>query len=82
MKTTIEIADPLLDGARRLAVQRRTTVRSVMEEALRRYLDEELRRREPFRLRDGRFKGGGGMRPEFEGNWDAILDAAYEGRGA
>jgi Bacterial antitoxin of type II TA system, VapB len=82
VKTTIEIADPLLDGARRLAVQRHTTVRSVMEEALRRYLDEELQRRESFRLEDGRFKSGDGMRPEFEGNWDAILDAAYEGRGA
>lgn len=81
MKTTIEIADPLLDGARRLAVQRHTTVRSVMEEALRRYLDEELRRRESFRLRDGRFRGRG-MRPELEGDWDAILDVAYEGRGA
>lgn len=40
MKTTIDIADPLFDRARRLARERGTTLRALVEDGLRRVLDE------------------------------------------
>ena len=81
MKTTVEIADSLLASAKRLAVQRGTTLRALVETGLRRVL-EESERREPFRLRDASFDGRG-LQPEFrDGDWDRIRDASYEGRGA
>lgn len=58
MKTTIEISDPLLAGAKRVAARDKTTRRALIEAGLRRGL-KERRRREPFRLRDARFRGTG-----------------------
>jgi hypothetical protein len=82
MKTTIEIADPLMLEVKRFASERHRTVRSVMEDALRRYIEEELQPRRPFKLRDASV-GGSGLRPEFAGaGWDKIRDAIYEGHGA
>ena len=81
MKTTIDIADPLLAEAKELALQQHTTIRALVEDGLRHVLAAR-RERQPFELRDGRFRGEGGMREEFKGNWDAVLDAIYEGHGA
>ena len=39
MKTTIEIGDALFQAAKRMAAERNTTLRAVVEVALRRYLD-------------------------------------------
>jgi Arc/MetJ family transcription regulator len=81
VKTTIDIADPLLAEAKEIAARRHTTVRALVEDGLRRVLDEEREReRKPFRLRDGSVSGRG-LKPEFAGaSWDKILDAIYEGR--
>jgi hypothetical protein len=81
MKTTVEIPDRLLAEARRVAAREGTTVRSLIEEGLRRVVAE---RKQPstFRLRRATFKGDG-LRPEATGaSWERIRDAAYEGRGA
>jgi hypothetical protein len=81
MKTTVEIAEPLLIAARRLAAARRTTVRALIEAGLRRILEEQDRDGQ-FQLRDVSF-GGGGLSPEFaEGGWQRVRDAIYEGHGA
>jgi len=81
MKTTVEIPDSLLEQARRLASQERTTVRALVEEGLRRVVAERNRAR-PFKLRKVSFKGNG-LRPQMAGAaWQQIRDAAYEGRGA
>ena len=80
MKTTVEIADPLLAAAKREAALRGTTVRALIEAGLRRVLDER-EHSAPFRLRDVSF-GGDGLTPEFEeGGWQRIRDAIYEGHG-
>ena len=83
MKTTIDIADPLLEEAKSAAVRRGTTLRALVEEGLRHVL-AGARSRERFRLRDARFKGKGrGLTPEYAaGGWERIRSAAYEGRGA
>lgn len=80
MKTTIEIADAVLEDARRLAQREGTTLRALVEQGLRNVVSER-RRRGAFRLRDLSFDGDG-LRPELTGvGWERLRELAYEGRG-
>ncbi len=80
MKTTIEVPDPLLEEAKRVAARDKTTLRALIEAGLRAVL-KERRRRERFRLRDASFRGTG-LSEEFRGaDWERIREAAYESRG-
>lgn len=81
MKTTLDISDPLLEEARKVAAREHTTLRALVEQGLRRIVDE--RRRKPaFRLRKASFKGRG-LRPELaDAGFDRLRDLAYEGRGS
>jgi len=82
MKTTIDIAEPLLKRARKLAARRNTTLRAVVEQALRETLERESkpRGRSPVEIRTFR---GRGLQPGLSwGAWSAWRDLAYEGRGA
>lgn len=81
MKTTVEIPDPILSQARKVAAREGTTVRALIEEGLRRVLGERSRAGE-FRLRKATFKGKGLQPGLREGDWERIRDAAYEGRGS
>jgi hypothetical protein len=81
MKTTVEIPDSLLEQVKRLAAQEDTSVRALVEEGLRRIVDEHKRARS-FKLRKVTFKGSG-LQPHIAGaSWQRIRDATYEGRGA
>lgn len=81
MKTTVEIADALFEEAKRVSAARRTTLRALIEEGLRRVLEEQ-RSRGGFRLRRVAV-GGRGLRPEVEeGSWERIREEIYKGRGA
>ena len=82
MKTTIELNDSLLREAKRAASRQGTTLRGVIEAALRVYLEAQARQPRPaFRLRRHTV-GGNGLRPEMaEAGWERILDRSYEGRG-
>jgi hypothetical protein len=80
MKTTVEIPDSLAEEAKAVARREKTTLRALIETGLRQVL-RERRRRSRFQLRDAGF-GGRGLQPGFrDGDWRAIRDAAYEGRG-
>ncbi|CAN5590528.1 hypothetical protein BH23ACT7_BH23ACT7_08790 [soil metagenome] len=81
MKTTIDLPDALLREAKQLASREGTTLRAVIEAALRTELASRRRSR-PFRLRDATFRGHGLRAEVAAGGWDRIRDAAYEGRGA
>ena len=79
MKTTIDIADPLLKEARRLANHEGTTVRALVEQGLRHVISQR-RAPGPFKLRRASFKGKG-LRPEVAGaGWDRLREMAYEDR--
>jgi hypothetical protein len=79
MKTTVQIPNSLLEQAKRLASQERTTVRALMEEGLRRLIAER-KGAKPFKLRKVTFRGNG-LQPQMAGGgWQQIRDAAYEGR--
>jgi len=81
MKTTIEISDALLEAARQVSRQEKTTVRSLVEEGLRKVIAERERSR-GFRLRKATFKGTG-LQPQVSGaSWDQVRGLIYEGRGA
>ena len=80
MKTTVNIADPLLSAAKLLAAEERTTLRALIEEGLRRVL-ERRQRQSPFKLRRASFRGNGPQPNITEGHWERIRDLIYEGRG-
>ena len=80
MKTTIEINDALIAQAKQLAKERQQTLKSILEAALRQFL-EANEAKEPFRLRKRTFRGQG-LQPDIqEGDWAAIRERAYEGYG-
>ena len=82
MKTTIEIADALLTDAKRVAAREGVTVRALVEQGLRRVLDERRRKTPGFKLRKASVKGRG-LQPGLEGaSFDRLRELAYEGRGA
>ncbi len=79
MKTTVELPDALFRQAKRVAAAEKITLRELIEQGLRRQLEERPRR--PFKLRPVVFSGGG-MTPEFEdASWEKIRAAIYEGHG-
>jgi predicted transcriptional regulator len=82
MKTTIEINDALFHRAKQLATQRRTTLRSVVESALREFVDlGGSGSQASFRLRRHSFRGRGLQAGLTEQDWATIRERAYEGRG-
>lgn len=80
MKTTVEIANALFAEAREAAARENTTMRALIEEGLRRLL-EERRKSESFRLRRASFRGQG-LQPDLGESWSSIRDRVYEGRGS
>ena len=80
MKTTIEIADALLDEARRVAGREKTTLRSLVEQGLRRVL-QERRAHAGFRLKKVTFKGQGLQPDVADAGWDRIRALTYADRG-
>jgi hypothetical protein len=76
MKVVVEIADELLAAAERAAAEDDSTVQALIDDGLRRVLNGR-RGGKPFKLRDGRFRGGG-MRPEYEGDRDKLLEEIYD----
>jgi succinylarginine dihydrolase len=81
MKTTIEIADPLLKEARKIAAREGTTLRALVERGLRQVVAEKNKPPKKFKLRKVGFKGEG-FAPEFNNaTWAEVLVEAYRGRG-
>ena len=81
MKTTIEIADDLLERAQQVARQEKTTLRALTEQGLRMVLKERQARRK--KLPPLATFRGGGLTEEFKNaSWDKIRDEIYQGHGA
>jgi hypothetical protein len=80
MKTTVEISDPLLREARKLAAREGVTLRTIIERGLHRVITE-TKQGTPFKLRRASFKGKG-LQPELRhASWERMRNLAYEGRG-
>ncbi len=80
MKTTMDLPDSLLAEAKRVAAERSTTVKALVEAGLRKELSARAETDE-FRLRDASFQGRG-LRPEAQGlSWERLRELAYGHRG-
>lgn len=80
MKTTVEISDPLLRDARKLAARQGVTLRVLVERGLR-HVVAEAKPGATFKLRRASFKGNG-LQADLQGaSWEKLRDLAYEGRG-
>lgn len=79
MKTTVEITDALLDEAKRVASRESSTLRELIEEGLRRSLDER-KRKKSFKLRRASFRGKG-LQPGVSSDWNRLRELIYEQRG-
>ena len=80
MKTTINITDSLLEEAKKLTRQEKSTLRALVEEGLSRVINERKARKK-FSLRKASFQGNG-LQAEFEGeSWQKIRSTVYEGHG-
>lgn len=80
MKTTVEIADTLHEEARKVAASENSSIRALIEEGLRKVIDER-KTRSGFRLRRATFKGNGLQSALAGASWEKIRDLAYESRG-
>lgn len=78
MKTTVDIADDLLRRAKEVAAARNTTLRDVIERGLRREVED---RNTGYVLVDASFSGSGLQPGVDEGDWGAVRDLIYAGRG-
>ncbi|MBL8228432.1 MAG: hypothetical protein JNL98_08145 [Bryobacterales bacterium] len=80
MKTTVEIADPLMNQVKSIAAKERISFRVLVEEGLRAVVERRMvSAHQPFRLRDGSFRGGEGLRPGVE--LKDLTALAYEAEG-
>jgi hypothetical protein len=81
MKTTIDIAEQILRRAKRLAARRNTTLKVIVEDALR----EELAREEVLpragQVTTHTYRGRGLQAGLSWDDWGSIRSLAYEGRG-
>jgi hypothetical protein len=81
MKTTVDIADALLRQAKRLAAQQETTLKELIESALREKL-EQSRALPPAAPIETRTFKGRGLQPGVSwDDWATLRNMAYEGRG-
>jgi hypothetical protein len=81
MKTTIEISDALLRRAKQLAVRRKTTLRAVIEHALRDALANEASATPTQPVETHTFNGRGLQPGQSWEDWGTMRDLSYEGRG-
>ena len=79
MKTTVEIAEPLLARARSHARRTGRPLRALIEEGLRLVLQTE-RERVPYRLPDRSVGEPGGTNPLERLSWQELRDEIYGGR--
>jgi Arc/MetJ family transcription regulator len=77
MKTTIEIADDLLERAKRLARRENKTLREIVDEALRRQIDSTADEK-GFKYRPHTVKGKGLQPGVAEGNWEQLRDLIHK----
>jgi len=81
MKTTIDIADALLDEAKTVAARDTLTLRALVEEGLREVLARRRARRTRFQLRDASFRGNG-LQPGVDlGDWSSVASRIYDEQG-
>jgi len=81
MKTTIEIADDLLERAQRLAQHEKTTLRALTEQGLRLVLKEKEGKPIQWQWKPVIVRGKGMISDFQNAGWARVRDEIYGGRG-
>ena len=81
MRPSVEIPDALLRKGRSVARKRRTTLRAILLEGVRKVVDQQSREVRRYVLRDESFGEGGLVEGLSATDWEEIRHRAYEGRG-
>ena len=81
MKTTLDISDPLLEQVKKIAARDGETLRSLVEQGLRKVVAERKAKAKPFQLRDGSVGTAGAASAYEDLSWEAKRALMYEGRG-
>jgi hypothetical protein len=81
MKTTIDIADNILERSRQLAKKKKTTLRDLVEEGLLLVIDQNSKAAN-VEIRPVTVKGNGLSEAFRNASWEQIRQAAYQGHGA
>jgi hypothetical protein len=81
MKTTVDISDTLHEAVRKIAASENSSLKALIEEGLRKVIDER-KHRGSFKLRRVTFKGNGLQADMADATWDKIREKVYEGRGS
>lgn len=71
----------MLAAVKERARRENSTMREVMEAALRNYLEQTAEKPKTFRLKDRSFRGNGVREGIDEGSWEQIRGLIYEGHG-
>lgn len=79
MKTTVDISEPLLRQAKRLAAREGVTLKTLIERGLHRVVSEN-HSAATFKLRRASVKGKGLQSGVRDASWEQLRDMAYEGR--
>jgi hypothetical protein len=77
MKTTIEIADPLLRKAKQRAARDGTTLRALVETGLKTVLSEPIEAGRTYDWKIKPFRGNGLTKDFKEADWSKIRNASY-----
>ena len=79
MKTTLDISDALFVEVKSIARDQGVSFRSLVEQGLRKVLNERKGHRKPFKLADASVKGGGWVHPDIvAGNWQRVREMAND----
>lgn len=81
MKTTIEIADDVLEAAQKAARERGTTLRALVELGLRKVIAKPPKGARAFELRRASFAGEGLQQDAEALGWNGLREMSYGGRG-
>lgn len=81
MKTTIDLSDPLFSKIKKHSQEKGTTMKTIIESALRLFFDQRQSGKKVFHLKKTSFCGDGLVDGLQEGDWEEIRGRIYEGRG-
>ncbi len=81
MKTTVELSDALMEELKKTASEKGSTMRELLEAALRLYLDRNNSEKSSYQFVNHSFKGNGVCEGIQEGAWETLRGLIYEGRG-
>ena len=81
MKTTIDISDPLFFKVKKYSQKRGTTMKTIIESALRFFFDERDSEKKSFHFKKETYGKNGLVEDLQEGDWEEMRSRIYEGRG-